>query len=410
MSKNKLFDSIDAALMNKASAVRMKLFLEPAGGAEDKVFPPTYKHRSDDKKSEYASEKRISNGKELQCTLLDSVASQANRIEDAILQKMKSGSLGLPDIQITFESINKNISVLELPHRLYDAIVRDSLLNDVPFRQTELGQLITSSDFVNATALFEQHPVTLLLGGWDSHNRNNGLGVRLQRCLTSEINAIGVIGGKRVGGRIDPVAINKDAATIYKAEDTESLWTLDEEEAEKKNQKPVPISSRSNTGDGKPSAIGHGNIPPTVSELGGVTCEQIEQTAVLSLTQIRKMRFPDLDTGELSEERDHICRMVLALLGLHGLALQYDQGYDLRSRCLLIPSDEPVVTIIGKTAKEKESLPLDSKDTLDALNYAVKKLKKVGVRWNAAPVELKASDKLEKLISKSRALSDVEGG
>ena len=408
MSKSKLHESIDAALKSKASAVRMKLSLEPAGGDGDKVFPPTYKHSSNDK-SEYASEKRISNGKELRCTLLDSVASQANRIEDAILQQINVGNLVLPDIQISFDSIEKNLSIMELPHRLYDAIVRDSLLNDVPFRQTELCQLITSSDFGNATALFEQNPITLLLGGWDSHNRDKGRGVRLQRCLTSEINAVDIVEGKRVGGRMDPLAINKDAATIYKAKGTESLWTLDEAQAEQQNKKSVLISSQSKTGSGKPAAIGHGNIPPTVSELGGVTCEQIEQTAVLSLAQIRKMRFPDLNTGELSEERNHACRMVLALLGLHGLALQYDQGYDLRSRCLLIPSDEPVVTIIGKTAKEKESLPLDSKETLDALSIAIKKLKKVGVSWNTEPVQLKASDNLEKLVANSRALSNAEG-
>jgi len=55
---------------------------QPTGGLGDKVFPPTYEG------GKYAMEKRIdpATGEERQCVLLDSVQSQANRMELALLE------------------------------------------------------------------------------------------------------------------------------------------------------------------------------------------------------------------------------------------------------------------------------------------------------------------------------------
>jgi CRISPR-associated protein Csb1 len=67
-----------------AAAFRCVTEYQPAGGAADKVFPPTYEG------GKYAMEKRRLPGREggaepVDCVLLDSVQSQANRMELALL-------------------------------------------------------------------------------------------------------------------------------------------------------------------------------------------------------------------------------------------------------------------------------------------------------------------------------------
>ena len=403
MSKDSLFEKLDSALRNKAAAVRLNIDLEPAEGAEGKVFPPTYDG------NEYATENRCIQGKIENCVLIDSVASQANRQELVIQKAISNGTLKQPDIRLQLATLDKQLSTMELPHRVFDAAVRDSLLNNVPFRQTPLGEQIIASNFNCATALFESSPTTLLYGGWDSHARNKGHGVRLQRALTSEIVAKGVIEGRTVGGRLDPLMINKDAAIIYQATSSEEQWTLQESTALKNKGKAELMPSKKNDSKGKPAAIGHGNIPPSIKTTGGITCKNIQQTSVLSLTQLRQMYFPDLSTGECNQDRDHACRMVLAALALHALALQFDEGYDLRSRCLLIPKAVPSFEIIGTTSADINEHRLDSGETLKTLNKAIKNLNKHGINWNTEPVILTAQEKLETLIKNSHEMTTAEG-
>ena len=67
-----------------AVALRSRLSLAPAGGIENKVFSPSYAvdGRADHK---YAVETRQIDDKEVETVLLDSIASQANRAEEALL-------------------------------------------------------------------------------------------------------------------------------------------------------------------------------------------------------------------------------------------------------------------------------------------------------------------------------------
>ncbi|MCC6389916.1 MAG: type I-U CRISPR-associated protein Cas7, partial [Bryobacterales bacterium] len=66
------------------SALRMIVTLQPVGGVGDKVAPPTHE------KGRYAWEKRVMNGRQDVATvLLDSVQSQANRFEEALLGSVR---------------------------------------------------------------------------------------------------------------------------------------------------------------------------------------------------------------------------------------------------------------------------------------------------------------------------------
>src|SRR5262245_19471946 len=76
-------DRLCSAVAGKAAAVRVVTCLGPAGGDGDKLFPPTY-NDPDKKAGAYGFEPRRIDGREVNAVLLDSVASQANRMEQAL--------------------------------------------------------------------------------------------------------------------------------------------------------------------------------------------------------------------------------------------------------------------------------------------------------------------------------------
>ena len=78
------FEQLRDATAGGSVALRSVTRLQPAGGPGDKVFPPTYavEGRAEHK---YAAEERHVDGRVVHTVLLDSVASQANRAELALL-------------------------------------------------------------------------------------------------------------------------------------------------------------------------------------------------------------------------------------------------------------------------------------------------------------------------------------
>ena len=147
---------IKEALSGNAAAFRCVTELQPAGGAGDKVFPPTYSG------GEYATDQRHVNGEEVTCVLLDSVQSQANRMELALLSEWEYGRATLPVITVDFTGADLpkhfRVTSLDAPHRIADALLRDSELDGVMFRQSETGKRLDTLDARNATALFELCP------------------------------------------------------------------------------------------------------------------------------------------------------------------------------------------------------------------------------------------------------------
>lgn len=66
--------------------------------------------------------------------------------------------------------------MLEAPHRLADAIFRDSLLDGTLFRLSDVGRAITDATPRNATDLFRHSPTALLFGMRDSTGPKGELG------------------------------------------------------------------------------------------------------------------------------------------------------------------------------------------------------------------------------------------
>ena len=82
--------------IRSASAIRRRATLQPAGGDGEKVFPSTYEGGN------YATEERVVEGEKRPCVILDSVASQANRMELALLEAETSKRISIPVVEVDF--------------------------------------------------------------------------------------------------------------------------------------------------------------------------------------------------------------------------------------------------------------------------------------------------------------------
>jgi CRISPR-associated protein Csb1 len=414
----KLLD-LQNAVAGNAAGFRSRVRLQPAGGEGDKVFPPTY---SD---AVYAKEKRRvpEHLEPVECVLLDSVQSQANRIEEALQDAVDEERIQIPVVEVDFSDVPVvdpgddteglyepigRVTSLEAPHRVADAILRDSELDGVPFRSTPLGKKIGTANLRNATPLFEICPTALLLGMWDSTGPKGGLGTKFQRAMVSEIIGVNASYGTKTSSRIDPLGIRKDAALIY--ESATSDWTLDVNDAKKKSGKPILKGK-----DGKPSEANHGNIVPSLSAVsregvplaGGVTIDYAEQMTVLSLPAIRRLRFP-VD-GKVSREANIAGRTVIAALGLCGAVLAAERGLDLRSRCLLWPTAPLTWDLLQTPGQPPQSFVLTADAAIRLLEEAVAAAIKAKLPWLEKPLILKPAAKLVELVRKSQQLA-VQGG
>lgn len=259
---------------------RIRARLQPAGGPGDKVFPPTYAGGQDGRKHDtrYALETRVIDGERKQAVLLDSVASQANRMELALLAARRSQGVELPLISVDFSEqfpeIGKS-SALEAPHRVYDALLRDANLKDEAFRASEIGRALTDTSPKDARAMFRHCPTALLFGAWDSTGPKGGLGNKFQRALVSEVVGIGVAPGTKVWSRIDPLQTAAGVKLSVPKGNSDD-WSVDDK------------------GKSRPSEVNHSNIAPTRDEeAGGVTLEYALHIAVLSLPALRRLQFAE---------------------------------------------------------------------------------------------------------------------
>ena len=408
------FERLRDAVAGDAVALRSRLTLQPAGGEGDKVFPSSYavEGRADHK---YAVEERQVGGSDrLSITvLLDSVASQANRAELALLDGWERGELVFPVPYVDFSDDGgatdyDKLTVLEAPHRLADAIFRDSLLGGTLFRLSDIGRAITDATPRNSTDLFRYSPTSLLFGMWDSTGPKGGLGSKFQRAYVSEIVGFDAAVGKKVGSRIDPLQIEKVASAdlVYNSADPKEVWTDSPEHAERdKKDKPVHASRGSASGvAGQPSKINHGNIVPSIdSQAGGVTISSALQTTVISFAALRRLRCK----GH-AREAETAAHTAVAALGVAAVAYQHELDFDLRSRCLLLPTHLPRLELLRRDGSSGEIVEVDRGTSAEILKDAAAHATAVGIGWNTDPIRLVPAPKLLELIRRSRKVSATE--
>ena len=282
------------------------------------------------------------------------------------------------------------ITSLQVPHRVADAILRDSELGGVAFRQSDKGKALNTISLANATPLFALCPTALLFGMWDSTGPKGGLGPKFERAMVSEVVGVGAeVGGLLRGVRRDPLEIRAAVKVLKVADKT---WSVADADAR---------------GSVSPSEVNHSNVPfPKVGDhktddnyYSGVTIEYAEQTTTLSLICLRRLRFP-ID-GKASAETDTAARTVLAALGLAAATLAFEAGMGLRSRCLLWPDGPMEWELLEKPGKPPQKFPLTGDAAIDLLNAAIKEAEKANLPWEGT-LTLKPSVELLKLVRLSQ--------
>lgn len=337
-------------------AISIKATLESINGSKH-IYPSTF---ADVGHNLIGLEKATGRARAVQ---IDSVGSFANRIESEL------AALNLlPEITTTVGG--REISIHALPHRAYDAILRDSLLNDIPWRQSEIGRAVLGSTISNATSLYKFAPLTLLLGGWDSHGGDAGAGAKIARSVSCEIWGYEVQTAKHCTQRIDPLSITADSE---KHTVVNGILELDDKGK-------------------KPSELGHGDVPG--SESKGVFVDRVELNGAVSLARLSRYQFPD-ENGDVSEVRNNAARNVLVQLALVGIARVMDR-LDLRSGCELYTSSREAHLINADGTKTPTALTSSTENLQAAISVA----EKHGLRFEVEPVRLVAGEALERLASK----------
>jgi CRISPR-associated protein Csb1 len=391
---------LSAAIADHA-AIRRCRRLQPAGGVGDKLFPPTYPPEREGPPRHVFERRRI-DGEEVWCVLIDSVQSQANRLEEALLGAVAEDRIPLPFVLVDFREAEleplEQITSLDAPHRVYDAIIRDSLLDEVPFMESGPGKRLAAATPADATALLELSPAALVFGAWHSQGEGGGLGAKFARALVSEIMGIDTpveevvrdrrtgrtepqTAGRRTGSRIDPLGVLRKVE-VYKSP---TAWSTDKEAAGRGAKKV------------RPSEINHGNIAPSVEPLG-VTCAYAEHRAVLTLAGLRRLRFG-------GGKRDAAGRALLAALGLVALTEQDARGYALRSRCDLVCDGVATLELVHADGTT-EPVDLDLPWARDLYREAHAAALQAGFEFS--PILLKPQPKLVEIVRRSRELA-LEG-
>ncbi|MGA7124154.1 MAG: type I-U CRISPR-associated protein Cas7, partial [Polyangiaceae bacterium] len=179
-----------------------------------------------------------------------------------------------------------------------------------------------------------------------------------------------------------------------------------------KGGKPVEFSRSGGDGKkGSPSAINHGNIPPSIeTDAGGVTMSRAVQTTVLTLAGLRRLRFQTSCSGERipDEKRDTAeiaARSALAALALAAIVYQRENDFDLRSRSILVAKGPLVFEVIGRDGGEPKVFSLSKAEAAALVKAAEQEARRHGLGWDPNPITLTPAPKLAGLIRKSREVA-----
>jgi len=271
------------------SALVLKEYLQPAAGPEEVIFPPTFAP-PEEKRKDPSSYIIDGEGENTVC-LLDSVGSQANRLEPLFKQE-KYRAL-VPQISVNVEG--RIVNLLDLGHRAADALIRSTKL------AADLQKAFLECDAGNAVSLAKVAPTSLVFGAWDSRSSQ----VKLPRLVDSTIRAFRVAELSR-------------AAQYFSALTNDEVETL-LADAEKQ-RKPL-------------SKAGFLDAPSGRTRGGVIVRGDIIRTTIVNLTALRSL-------GAASDEdRLNLRRYILSLCLLVACA---PGDLFLRQGCLLVRANKPI--------------------------------------------------------------------
>ncbi len=317
------------------AAVVLKQWLKPVGG--DIIFPPTYAAPSQKKGDPsvynidrfgessilrktferlgkvqlFMDAERTEQGREHSVCVIDSIASQANRIEPAFADVIAEGQL-VPKVVIKVEVKNdedkkeqRAVNLLDAGHRAADAIVRFSSLGD------ELDKAIRARRDGDSLLLAKIAPTSLVFGMWDSR----ATGVKVPRLINSIIRAYDVFEYRRSAQYF--VATDYEAAGVAAEKGEKGLKKLADQ--------------------------GMAEVPATFG-LGGIEAKGgICRDASLNLVTLRDIVTVVKKSGKQEEidqerSREETLKLQRYLLGLALVSLTWFDGktLNLRQGCQLV--------------------------------------------------------------------------
>lgn len=339
-------DQYDSLLQNNDWLARRDLpvaltlteILEPVGGPEAVIFPPTYARRGGDNPyaisnfdSNLSPQEAAKTGRIANNCDIDSVGSQGNRMEDSFIH----GPLGDLVPQIVIKAGSQVANLLSIGHRIADGAVRFSgLAKEVA---SVIEELAKNHD---ASKIARLAPTSLIFGFWNSREKDHQLAIKYPRILSSIIRATNVAVLKR-SAQFNPAF--DPAAILNGAENTESA-TPSEQESREKDEKD-PLSQ-----EGLRAA-------PAVDTHGGVRVfGQISRQTEVNLVGLRALavvKGDKTDEGETLKLRRY-------LLGLALVAGRAQESYNLRQGCSLVLKDGlPVEAKAVRPSGQRESFTWD---------------------------------------------------
>ncbi len=277
---------------SEVAALVMRQWLEPVEGKDAVIFPPTYAKPQDGGVKDWLGYNidRFEDGSTV--CLIDSVGSQANRMEPIF--KREPYSKLVP--QVTIRAGEREVHLLEAGHRAADAIVRFSDLAE------DLESAFNKLKDGNAGPLAKLAPTSLVFGVWDSRFTQ----VKVPRIVRSVIRAFNVRVLHRSAVYVPPVDYVKEKLL------------------EEPNNK---------TDQDRPSELGLRHVPVSWTHGGIQVLGEIRRDASLNLSALRTLA--DSSEGETLKLRRYI-------LGLALVSFTAPQETFLREGCQLVPAyDRP---------------------------------------------------------------------
>lgn len=343
--------------------------LQPLGGRGDIVSPPTFAQaQGDEKGPRYVWSERRTGDEVVKTCLLDSAASQANRIEESLLELVRAGKLTLPLHRLDVPGIGE-LSDLELPHRAYDAAIGTAKLTDgTDWKRSTVAKQIREASRKNATALLEHAPLILILGGWDSHSGTaaNAWQGRHEKAVWSKIVAVDAFRMNRPGGRLDPMGL--------------------------------PSSDQVDLGDGTKKLVdqGLGVVPPSMDKFPrlSIAMRHAEQRSVISFGVFRKIGFG-------GNGKDEVARDFLAALGILGLTALHRDGGHLRSECDLVCEQSDGWQIRRDDAPDEGLSGVTVERALEIVEEALSRVRLAGLRFRTEPIHLNVHENLVAAMGRS---------
>jgi hypothetical protein len=385
--------------------------LKPTNGMDgNKIAPSTYpaEENASDDRPKYQTETRYFKADDptksvaKKVVVIDSVGSAANRMEEALLRRIKMvGDIQVPMVTFYCDFDSKYRTIFEVSHRHCDYNIKESSFKNAtfpfdpgdvgkPFRETKYGMRLYRSDreeFLEEIIRF--HPLSVAFGAWHSSRKNRDGTIigeekthRCARCVVVETIAVWQGDGSYGLCKIDSVV---DGGDIHAYPDP------------KDPTKTIRV---------KASDVLLGNIvkSPYIGAPGGVSVSEIWESFDLQFQALHNYSTgrwtPDANSVKVfreTAEKDALVREMLAWLSIT-MHLLRGENYSFRSRCAL----QRITPNKYVFSRDGAWFTPTIEDAIKEYNRVAALLEKVGRYDRKFSVELELSERVNELAKKQR--------